>query len=239
MPPPVRYPAERILNVALALTRAKGLEAVTARNLAAELGCSTGPIFSQFESMDALLEGLMDRIIAAFVQATSVDGPGDPLLVAGEGWLRFAAEEPRLYEALFLRPGPWHTHRWYTKWKPVKEMVAARMAEQPCYAQLDGATRFALVGRAAIVLHGLGLEIWSGRLPPPADPRQLVEQLARPVIQAAIDNRWRDDLHAPTAGKKRTGRRRSQGPSQRNRVTPQQVTPQRVTPPNKRERIAR
>ncbi|NIV75884.1 MAG: hypothetical protein GWN37_13925, partial [Gammaproteobacteria bacterium] len=68
---------------------------------------------------------------------------------------------------------------WHAKWGPVRLDLAKAMADHPRYADLDDATRFALVGRASIVLHGLGLEIWSGRLRT-HDYERLIEELARP-----------------------------------------------------------
>lgn len=190
MPPPTKYTPERILEVAEELTRDAGIGAVTARALAGRLGCSTGPISSHFASMEDLLAQLMDRIIARFVASAAATAHADPLVGAGIGWLRFAADEPRLYEALFLRPDTWHA-----KWGPVRLELAASMAEHPRYEHLDDATRFALVGRASIVLHGLGLEIWSGRLRT-RDYERLIEELARPVVDAALAEGWSDDLHS-------------------------------------------
>ena len=56
----------------------------------------------------------------------------------------------------------------------------------------------ALVGRASIVMHGLGVELWSGRLSAPddADLVRLVEQFALPVVAAARDAGWISDLHS-------------------------------------------
>lgn len=190
MPPSTKYTPELILEVAEELTREEGIGAITARALASRLGCSTGPISSHFASMEDLVAQLMDRIIARFVQAAGATGHPDPLLGAGIGWLRFAAEEPRLYEALFLRPDTWHA-----KWGPVRLGLAKAMADHPRYGDLDDAVRFALVGRASIVLHGLGLEIWSGRLRT-RDYERLIEELARPVVDAALAEGWSDDLHS-------------------------------------------
>ncbi len=197
MPPRTRYTPELILDAALALTREVGVDGVSARTLAARLGCSTGPISSKFPSMDALQEQLLERVIAEFVRVASEPGDGDPLLRVGAGWLRFAAEEPRLYEALFLRH-----HSWHDKWGPIRRQLADRMAEHPRYADLDRAARFALVGRASIVFHGLGVEIWSGRLPlTTADARKRVVALfTRPVIDAALSEGWIVDLHSQLAG---------------------------------------
>lgn len=190
MPPRRRYTAEKILDAAMALTRARGVETVTARSLASELGCSTAPIFSHFASMDALYEQLMDQIIARFVAMAGSVSHDDPLIGAGIGWLRFAAEEPRLYEAVFLRPHPWHA-----KWGPVRRQLAARMATHERYSHLDKAARFALVGRASIVMHGLGVEIWSGRMPR-HDLSRLIKEFAVPVVETAMARGWTEDLHS-------------------------------------------
>ena len=51
MPPKVKVSKEEIINTAISLIRKSGASAVNARSIAAELGCSTQPIFSNFASM--------------------------------------------------------------------------------------------------------------------------------------------------------------------------------------------
>jgi AcrR family transcriptional regulator len=191
MPPRARYNAETILEGALALVQTQGIAPLSARSLAAHLGCSTGPVFTHFASMEALQEALMERIMGRFVERAAQRHHGDPLWSAGLGWLRFAVEEPRLYEALFLRPHPWHP-----KWGTVRRQLAQRMGQHPRYAHLEPSARFGLVGRVSIVMHGLGVEIWSGRLPR-RDPEVWLQQLVEPVIEAALTQGWVGDLHSP------------------------------------------
>ncbi len=193
MPPPTRFSADRILDAALELTREAGIDAVTARNVAARLGCSTGPLFTHFSSMEELHERLMDRVIARFVATAAAVEHEDPMMSAGIGWLGFVVDEPLLYEAVFLKPHPWHA-----KWGPVRRRMAERMSQHPAYAHLSSEALFALVGRAAIVMHGLGLEIWSGRLPSHGLQR-LIEELAVPVVEAAMKRGWVQDLHSAPA----------------------------------------
>ena len=87
--------------------------------------------------------------------------------------------------------------------------VPTEMAAHPRYASLDEAARFALVGRASIVLHGLGLELWSGRLVA-ADRTarlDLIDQLVGPAVDAAIAHAWTTDFHSrrdPSSGARRT-----------------------------------
>ena len=193
MPPRTRYTPDRILDAALDLTRREGLGAVTARQVAGELGCSTAPVFTHFTTMEELHERLVERIIALFVQATEAPVHSDPLMAAGLGMLAFAADEPRLYEALFLTRHPWHH-----KWGPVRRRLASRMASHGRYAALDERARFGLVGRSSIVVHGLGVEIWSGRLQVGGEGtlRHILDQLAGPLVDAAIDYGWTLDIHS-------------------------------------------
>jgi len=190
VPPRVRFSEDQILDAALALTRAQGIDMVSARSLAAALGCSTGPLFTQFSSMDALHEQLVGRAMDHFVAATGEPQHDDPLRSVGLGWLRFATAEPRLYEAIFLRP-----HRWHAGWGAIRRRLADRMAESPRYAHLSRPARFALVGRFSIPMHGLGLELWSGRLPN-TDLERLVDEIAMPTVRAALDAQWSDDFHS-------------------------------------------
>ncbi len=190
MPPRTRFPPERILDAAVALTRREGFAAVTARHVAAELGCSTAPVFTHYASMEALL----DSIRARFVAATLAAAHPDPLFAAGLGMLRFAADEPELYAALFLT-----RHPWQFRWGPARRELAARLAAHPRYAGLSDADRFGLVSRSSVVVHGLGVELWSGRLPDASDATllRLLTELAAPLLDAALANGWTTDIHLP------------------------------------------
>ena len=58
MPPKVKISKQDIIDTALALLREGGEGAVNARSIAAALGCSTQPIFSNFSSMEELEESV-------------------------------------------------------------------------------------------------------------------------------------------------------------------------------------
>ncbi|HCG61822.1 MAG TPA: TetR/AcrR family transcriptional regulator, partial [Collinsella sp.] len=54
MPPRVKFTKEEIVEAALRVTREGGIDSLTARSLAAELGASTRPMFTYFETVDEL-----------------------------------------------------------------------------------------------------------------------------------------------------------------------------------------
>ncbi len=104
MPPRIRFQKEEIVEAALNVARRKGIDAVKAREVAAELGGSVGPIFTWFGSMDELKAEVCGRareIYRTYVER-GLAGP-IPFLGVGQQYLRFAREEPELYRLLFLR----------------------------------------------------------------------------------------------------------------------------------------
>lgn len=107
MPPSVKFTKEEIVDAALRVTRESGIASLTARSLAAELGASTRPMFTYFDSMDALKREVHEaakQLYRAYVER-SLAGP-IPFLGVGQSYIRFAKDEPELYKLLFLeRPG--------------------------------------------------------------------------------------------------------------------------------------
>ncbi len=107
MPPKVKFRRQEIVAAAVNVARAKGIDAVTAREVARELGVSTRPIFTYFDTIEQLREAVFEWAKACcrkYVGRALADP--FPLFAPGLQYLRFAREEPELYKLLFLpRPG--------------------------------------------------------------------------------------------------------------------------------------
>lgn len=89
---------EAIIDGAFQLIREQGHEALTARNLASYLGCSTQPIMYQFPSMEALKDLTYRKADAAHTEYILA---AEDLLGIGLRYIRFAEEEPQLFRFLF------------------------------------------------------------------------------------------------------------------------------------------
>ena len=87
-----------MIDGAFRLIREQGHEALTARNLASFLGCSTQPIMYQFPNLDNLRD-LTYRKADAF--HTEYLLAAEDLLEMGLRYVRFAKEEPLLFKFLF------------------------------------------------------------------------------------------------------------------------------------------
>lgn len=97
----------QILDSATQLVRDSGHERLTARALAARLGCSTQPILYCFASMDDLVRTLYQHVDALHTQAlmAGLDKAASPMLQVGLNYVRFAQDEPALFRLLFQSNG--------------------------------------------------------------------------------------------------------------------------------------
>ncbi|MBE6656339.1 MAG: TetR/AcrR family transcriptional regulator [Ruminococcaceae bacterium] len=103
MPPKVKFSREQIVDAAYELIRKEGKDALTARNLASALGTSTAPIFTAFESIEALTDAVTARAMARY-DAYLSEGLSHPIPFKGAGCahIRFAKDEPLLFRFLFI-----------------------------------------------------------------------------------------------------------------------------------------
>ena len=86
---------EEMVEAAVRVVREKGIDALTAKALASELGVSTQPVFPCFHTIEEA-----KREYDSYVE----DGlrMKVPFLGIGMQYIHFAKEEPRLYRLLFL-----------------------------------------------------------------------------------------------------------------------------------------
>ena len=61
MPPKAKFTKEEIIDAGLTILREKDISAVTAREIASYLGSSSRPIFTVFENMGEVLDGIENK----------------------------------------------------------------------------------------------------------------------------------------------------------------------------------
>lgn len=98
--------AGEIINAAFTLTREEGLEQVTARHLAAKIGCSTQPIFRVYKSMEDLYNEIYEQVseyFSMYYEEYEIS-ENTPFVNLGMVYISFAQKEPNLFKTLFLSP---------------------------------------------------------------------------------------------------------------------------------------
>lgn len=104
MPPKVRFQQQDIVTAAYELARKNGLDAINARSVANEIGCSTQPIFRVFENMDQLKEHILEKAVQRFTEFINENRNccESPYKSLGLAYLLYAMEEPHLFHMVFM-----------------------------------------------------------------------------------------------------------------------------------------
>lgn len=93
-----------IIKTAFEILRGRGIEELNARSLAKALGCSTKPIYFQFENMDELkgeLKGLAEQKYVEITTAAKGKYDND-YISHGMAYVTFARDEKHLFRYLYL-----------------------------------------------------------------------------------------------------------------------------------------
>lgn len=100
--PKARITREMIVDAAFAVARTAGAANVSARTVAAALGCSTQPVMYHFATVEELKRAVYDRADRFHTEyLMNTDAQSGPLLGMGLNYVRFAIEEPHLFRFLF------------------------------------------------------------------------------------------------------------------------------------------
>ena len=100
--PKQKITREMVIEAAFDIARREGMEKVIVKNIADKLGCSVQPIYSYCSNMEGLKAALTERTgtfmkeyLAAHIEKK------DYFRSMGRAQLRFAREEPQLFQLIF------------------------------------------------------------------------------------------------------------------------------------------
>lgn len=159
----------RIIEAALALVDRDGVQALTMRGVAAQLGVEAMSLYYHVPNKEAILEGIFDLLIArADLPAGEVSAP-EWIRGTAEGFHRLAVQHPRTFPLLTTRP------------MPLADVAAAEPIEAGLAAfarsGMDPAQAYAAVQAVLISLLSLGLLESQAVLHPDTDAASQLDAL--------------------------------------------------------------
>ena len=98
MPPKAKFTKEDIIDAGLAILRERDISAVTAREIGNYLGSSARPIFTVFDNMGEVLNGIEAKareIYSEYVEQGLQQTPA--FKGVGQSYIQFAINEPKLF----------------------------------------------------------------------------------------------------------------------------------------------
>ncbi|UCC44087.1 MAG: TetR/AcrR family transcriptional regulator [Candidatus Zixiibacteriota bacterium] len=150
MPPKTKFTASDVITASLEVITNYGLDGLTARHLAAELGSSTAPVYSNFETMKDLERAAIRQARDLLLEYTSRSYTDRIFLNMGTGIVIFARDHPRLYRAIFLkRPDFADIVREFL------ETMRTEMVKDLRFASMPAEHRNTLLNKMWIFTHGL------------------------------------------------------------------------------------
>ena len=155
MPPKNRITSENIVAAAAELVRRQGDSGLNARALANILGCSTQPIFSNFESMEQVRGKVIEyaaKVYDGYINDITASGKYPAYKSSGMAYIAMAKEEKELFKLLFMRDRAFEPALLSGNIDPVIEII-----QQATGMSYEKAERFHL--EMWVVVHGIATMI--------------------------------------------------------------------------------
>lgn len=102
MSPKKEYTRDKIIKKAIQFVKKEGIEALTARQLAKELGSSVAPIYVNFEDIEELKRTVIEKIFEKTQESAEDEYTGEIFLDIGITSLNLADEYSKLFQDLIM-----------------------------------------------------------------------------------------------------------------------------------------
>ena len=159
---------DRVVDTAFAIVDAEGMDALSARRLARELGCEAMSLYHHVPSMDALIDHVIGRLLAQCPLPSPSQAKGqDPLRRACMDYLALAQRHPRVFA---LATGRRWTHPAAYALAGALVNLIIRKGQTERRATRTARTLAAYLNGAGMALSGLELSrsVAATPAPPPA-----------------------------------------------------------------------
>lgn len=173
MAPKTKFTKEDIVNAAFEIARTEGLDGITTRKVADQLGSSVAPIYVNFKQLDELKKEVVLKVGALGKQLAAEINSGNPFHDIGVASIRFAREYSVLFRDLVMKPNAFMEDYDEDMGDDLVDMMKAdEHLEQLSHEQLQ-----LLLLKMRIFQTGLSVMVANGLLPPSMTEEQMIELL--------------------------------------------------------------
>ncbi|WP_372631058.1 TetR/AcrR family transcriptional regulator [Cohnella sp.] len=190
MPPKAKFSKEAIVDAALAIADREGLDAITIRKIADELGSSIAPIYVNFKDVEELKDAVLIRIVDLSAEMARTPYSPDPFLNIGIASLKFAREHPALFRELAVNNHP----RLRDVQTPIGDLLA-QMKRKPELELFSDEELMGILFKMRVFQLGLSVMDINGALPGASEEAlvELLRQTGDDLIAAELARKQRSD----------------------------------------------
>lgn len=124
MPPKTVFDRSAILETALAIAQETGISSITTRNVAKRLGSSVAPIYLNFETVDHLIDAVVERVMESSLDLLAKQKGSSTFEKIGLASLAFARKYPVIFRELTMEP-----NKYMASYDAVETQILSSMAE--------------------------------------------------------------------------------------------------------------
>lgn len=157
MPPKTVFTRDDVINTAFRVVQEKGIQSLTAREVAKRLKSSTAPVYSNFESMKILEREVIKKARDLLMEYMVRPHTEMVFLNMGVGYAMFAREQCPLFRALYLEKSD---HKDILD--ELEKSLRLRMREDKRFTELEDRERHALLDKMWTFTHGMATMICVG-----------------------------------------------------------------------------
>ena len=103
MPPKNKFTKEQIIEIAFEIARKEGIDAITIRKIADNLGSSIAPIYVNFKDVEELKEAVISKIYDISNSILQNQNSGDVFLDIGIASVKFAKDYSVIFKDIILK----------------------------------------------------------------------------------------------------------------------------------------
>lgn len=107
MSPKTQFDRAAIVDAAFEIAKEGGLSSITTRKVAKRLGSSVAPIYVNFETLDALIEAVVAKVMAVSKEIVDRQTAPSAFDRIGTASLEFAKAYPVLFREFTMQPNPY------------------------------------------------------------------------------------------------------------------------------------
>lgn len=157
MPPKTVFAKDDVIDAAFELVQQKGIQSLTARNVAKRLKSSTAPVYSNFESMKLLEREIIKKARDLLLDYMVRPHTDVVFLNMGVGYAKFAREQCPLFRALYLEKSDFKDIL-----DELEGSLRLRMREDARFTDLEDQERYSLLDKMWTFTHGMATMICVG-----------------------------------------------------------------------------
>ncbi|MEI3605647.1 TetR family transcriptional regulator [Pseudogracilibacillus sp. SE30717A] len=183
MAPRKKFSKQDIINAAFEIARKEGLDAITIRKVAKQLGSSIAPIYVNFDEVDELIQEVIHHTNEVAKRLVLEQNSGHPFRDIGIGGIKFAREYSVLYRDLFMKNNPHMQHN-----EESFEFAIKQMKQDPNLHGFTDEELKDIILKMDIFHTGLAVQVANGLLPEYVTEEKMIEMLdsvAEDIVIAA------------------------------------------------------